>query len=109
MKIPKNYPVQPKDPSECKEPVTCGTCGLTWDDAIVTSMTPAPAARCPFEYFHGPTMVPALSYNELFNLAREMYEHLEYCGWGDNWERSCVSSEDGGSGLIKRATKVFAP
>ena len=23
-----------------------------WDDAIVTSMTPTPAARCPFEPFH---------------------------------------------------------
>jgi hypothetical protein len=31
---------------------TDGSCGLSWDDAIVTSMTPAPAARCPFEYFH---------------------------------------------------------
>lgn len=31
---------------------TCGTCGLSWDDSIVTGMTPAPAARCPFEYFH---------------------------------------------------------
>ena len=31
---------------------TCGTCGLSWDDSIVTSYTPAPSARCPFEYFH---------------------------------------------------------
>jgi len=31
---------------------TCGSCGLSWDDSIVTSMTPAPSARCPFEYFH---------------------------------------------------------
>ena len=28
---------------------TCGDCGRSWDDSIVTSMTPAPAARCPFE------------------------------------------------------------
>jgi len=34
------------------EITSCGSCGLQWDDAIVTSMTPAPAARCPFEYFH---------------------------------------------------------
>ena len=34
------------------DPTTCGACGLTWDDAIVTSWTPAPSARCPFEYFH---------------------------------------------------------
>ena len=33
---------------------TCGNCGLTWDDGTVTSMTPAPSARCPFESFHKP-------------------------------------------------------
>jgi hypothetical protein len=31
---------------------TCGNCGLSWDDSIVTSLTPAPSARCPFEGFH---------------------------------------------------------
>lgn len=28
----------------------CGMCGFRWDDTIVTSMTPAPAGRCPNEY-----------------------------------------------------------
>ena len=54
MKIPADYPVQPRAKSLCKDPATCGTCHLTWDDAIVTSMTPAPSARCPFEQFHKP-------------------------------------------------------
>ncbi len=31
---------------------TDGACGLSWDDSIITSMTPTPSARCPFEYFH---------------------------------------------------------
>ena len=31
---------------------TCGTCGLSWDDSISTSMTPVPSGRCPFEPFH---------------------------------------------------------
>lgn len=31
---------------------TCGTCGRSWDDGKVTSLTPTPAGRCPFEYFH---------------------------------------------------------
>jgi hypothetical protein len=31
---------------------TDGACGLSWDDSIITGMTPAPSARCPFEYFH---------------------------------------------------------
>ena len=55
IRIPKDYEVQPLKPSEvkaAKDPATCGTCGLTWDDGKVTSMTPTPSARCPFEYFH---------------------------------------------------------
>ncbi len=31
---------------------TDGNCGLSWDDSIITSMTPTPSARCPFEAFH---------------------------------------------------------
>lgn len=32
--------------------VTCGECRRSWDDSLPTSVTPAPAARCPFEYDH---------------------------------------------------------
>ena len=51
--IPASFEVQPlkrgeNPPGKC----TCGHCGLSWDDDKVTSMTPAPAARCPFEEFH---------------------------------------------------------
>lgn len=31
---------------------TCGTCGRTWDDGVVTGVTPVPSGRCPFEYEH---------------------------------------------------------
>lgn len=31
---------------------TCGHCGRTWDDGIVSGVTPTPAARCPFEGSH---------------------------------------------------------
>ncbi len=31
---------------------TDGNCGLSWDDSIITGMTPTPSARCPFEAFH---------------------------------------------------------
>ena len=52
-KIPKDFPVQPLKPGEvAKDKATCGHCKLSWDDGKVTSWTPAPAARCPFEYFH---------------------------------------------------------
>lgn len=51
--IPLDFPVQPVIRADtATDPVTCGHCGLTWDDAIVTGWTPAPSARCPFEYFH---------------------------------------------------------
>lgn len=51
--IPADFAVQPLKPGqEAKDKVTCGHCGLSWDDAIQTEWTPAPSARCPFEYFH---------------------------------------------------------
>lgn len=31
---------------------TCGNCGRTWDDGVITGWTPTPAARCPFEDMH---------------------------------------------------------
>lgn len=37
---------------------TCGTCGRSWDDSAITSITPTPSARCPFEYFHEGEDVP---------------------------------------------------
>jgi hypothetical protein len=52
--IPADFPVQPIDPDDptAKDPATCGTCGRSWDDGKITSMTPAPGGRCPFEYYH---------------------------------------------------------
>src|ERR1019366_145744 len=51
--IPKDFPVQPLQPNEkAGFRSTCRVCNLSWDDAIATSYTPSPAARCPFEYFH---------------------------------------------------------
>ena len=34
-------------------------------------------------------------------LAKELYDHLNYCGWGDSWEREC--SEE----LQDRAMRAF--
>ncbi len=52
--IPRDWPVQPLKPGGLPPGVrmTCGACGLSWDDSLVTSMTPTPSARCPFENFH---------------------------------------------------------
>lgn len=52
--IPKSWPVQPMKQGHSANPsyFTCGDCGLTWDDSKITSMTPTPSGRCPFENFH---------------------------------------------------------
>ncbi len=31
---------------------TCGSCGMSWNDALMTGRTPAPSARCPYEAIH---------------------------------------------------------
>jgi len=51
--IPEDWPVQPTEPGdENAHTATCGVCGLSWNDTTVTSMTPVPSGRCPFEFFH---------------------------------------------------------
>ncbi len=52
--VPESFPVKvlgPDDPATDR--MLCEACGREWDDAIATGWTPVPAARCPFEYFHG--------------------------------------------------------
>lgn len=52
--IPADFPVRPLQPGDtAQDRVTDNTCGLSWDDAVGTTWTPAPSGRCPFEYFHG--------------------------------------------------------
>ena len=31
---------------------TCGTCGMSWNDALITDRTPTPSARCAYEHIH---------------------------------------------------------
>lgn len=51
--IPLDWPVQPLHRGQSAiARATCGHCDLSWDDGKITSMTPTPSARCPFEYFH---------------------------------------------------------
>jgi hypothetical protein len=57
MRVPRNFPVKPlregtKAYRAAKDLLTCGTCDRSWDNAVPTSWTPAPSARCPFESFH---------------------------------------------------------
>lgn len=39
-------------PTKFIDPVTCLSCYRTWDDRVITGVTPAPSARCPFEHWH---------------------------------------------------------
>jgi len=39
-------------PATFGRPTTCGACRRTWDDAVITGVTPVPSGRCPFEYWH---------------------------------------------------------
>jgi hypothetical protein len=57
--VPADWPVQPiprdealKRAEEGECIATCEECERSWDDSVATSMTPAPAGRCPFENFH---------------------------------------------------------
>jgi hypothetical protein len=51
--VPAGFPVRPlAEGDPATDRVTCGECGRSWDDAIPTSYTPAPSARCPFEAYH---------------------------------------------------------
>lgn len=51
--VPRDFEVRPlRKGQKAKDRATCGQCGLSWDDAKPTTWTPAPSARCPFEYFH---------------------------------------------------------
>jgi len=52
VEVPDDWPVKPITPTGAAGEATCGECERTWDDTVVTGMTPTPAARCPFEPFH---------------------------------------------------------
>lgn len=30
---------------------------------------------------------------ELFDLLQAATSHLDYCGWGDSWERECITDD----------------
>lgn len=50
--VPGAKPRYDDDGREIVDIATCGTCGRSWNDAAVSSITPAPSGRCPFESEH---------------------------------------------------------
>ena len=82
-------------------PRTCNACGLSWDDGIITSMTPAPSARCPFEAFHDdPEPPPAFRYERYGSRNWAVYE-------GDTLVVVAVYKK-GAKEVIRRLTEVSA-
>lgn len=51
--------------------MTCGACGRSWDDSVVTSVTPVPSGRCPFEYDHDD--------EEYVSRCPACGEYIDYC------------------------------
>src|SRR4051794_34057226 len=65
---------------------TCGACGRSWDDAVGTAWTPAPSARCPFEYDHedeeeSPTRTAIIRVELYDALPRDVENSLERLGY----------------------------
>lgn len=51
----------------------------------------------PWIAYTGPRFAPTKHYpirtdleEQLFNVLTDAEQHLEYCGWGDSWERECA-------------------
>lgn len=82
--VPDDFPVTVlDDDDEATERMTCGECGRSWDDAVVTSYTPAPSARCPFEAYHGKTSWAeenADDAEELADMEKLLAEFQTNCG-----------------------------
>ena len=50
--VPGAVPRHDDEGREIVKLATCGYCGRTWNDAAISSVTPVPAGRCPFECDH---------------------------------------------------------
>ena len=118
LPIPSNFPVQPlKDDEHPKGRTTCGTCGLSWDDDIPTGWTPAPAARCPFEYFHVDEDAPSPS-NKKDELVEEYvalwYGHdgilgrtIKCSSWDDAIAQCVQIAAENGEVMTSEQTKML--
>lgn len=66
------------DDGRTKENIaTCGTCGKSWNNALISERTPAPSARCPYEALHD----EIAEYNTL----KELLEDMRGNGGDEQW------------------------
>jgi hypothetical protein len=77
---------------------TCGTCGMTWNDALITGRTPAPSARCPYEYVHPEIL-------ELKKLKRRLHQgSAKQADTADN----PANEKDGDGAMLPKTNKEKA-
>ncbi len=63
-------------------------------------------------YRRGMTTTQAPTYEELLAAFTQAMAHLDYCNWGDSWERSCAEDEgmiDDLKDTLQRATDSPPP
>ena len=65
--------------------MTCGTCGRSWNDAIISGRTPVPAGRCPFEHLHEDEPAPAKPHVTIVCTRHPDYDN-EYATFGGSVE-----------------------
>jgi hypothetical protein len=65
-------------PKSFLAPVTCRTCGRTWDDGRVSGLTPAPAGRCPFDAEPEPGTPQPSSDDYAFADFSDDYAHADF-------------------------------
>jgi len=107
---------------------TCGECGKTWNDALISSRTPAPSGRCPYESIHeeiaelkvlqtladeAEGYAPDWKYGESLirdsyfeTYARELADDIGAIDKNQSWPNNCIDWEEAADQLKQDYTSV---
>lgn len=107
---------------------TCGECGKSWNDALITSRTPAPSSRCPYENIHeeiaelktlqalaeeAEGYAPDWKYGEALirdsyfeTYAQELADDIGAINKDQNWPNNCIDWEEAARQLQQDYTSV---
>jgi hypothetical protein len=62
----------------------------TWHDTSIREDDGTPVAHCATTSIRDELIRRANAFDELLKALKAATDHLDYCGWGDTWERECV-------------------